>query len=105
VREVAHVAVDDAEQCDDGGLVSGNRIEIAHKPKTADRGLPPGFGPRQGRSVLKNIWLAQSTKNLIKNFARDVTTRIDVANHKSPVLKDHVGQVIERGIGQCCRIV
>jgi hypothetical protein len=28
-------------------------IEIAHKPKVADRGLPPGYGPRQGRSVLK----------------------------------------------------
>ena len=104
-RQVADVAVDHAKERNDGGLIRGDAVEIAHKPNAADRGLPPGYSPRQGRSVLKNIWLAQSTKNLIKNFARDVTTRIDVANHKSPVLKDHVGQVIERGIGQCCRIV
>ena len=44
-------------------------------------------------------------KNLIKNLAGNVTTRIGVPHNKWPVLKDHIGQVIERGIGQCCRIV
>src|ERR1700709_2158105 len=32
---VAHAAVDDAEQRDDGGLVGGDRVEIAHGSLTA----------------------------------------------------------------------
>jgi hypothetical protein len=51
------------------------------------------------------MWLVRLMKNLIKNFAGNVTTRIGVPHNKWPVLKDHVGQVIERGIGQCCGIV
>jgi hypothetical protein len=31
------------------------------------------------------------TKNLIKNFEGDVTSRIGVSHDKSPMLKDHVG--------------
>ena len=30
-RQVADVAVDDAEQRDDGGLVGGDAVEIAHR--------------------------------------------------------------------------
>ena len=104
-RQVADIAIDHTEEGDDRGLVGGDAVEVAHEPKAADRGVPPGYGPRRGRSVLTSIWLAQSTKNLIKNFARDVTTRIDVANNKSPVLKDHVRQLIWRDIGQRGRIV
>jgi hypothetical protein len=65
----------------------------------------PAYGPGKGRSNFKSRWLAQSMKNLIKNFAGDVTTRIDVPHNKSPVLKDHVGQLIERDIVQCDCIV
>ena len=39
-REVADVSVDDAKQRDDGGLVGGDRVEIAHRS---------GFGSRMAR--------------------------------------------------------
>jgi hypothetical protein len=53
-RQVADVVVHRAEQCDDGGLVGRDRIQIAHSPDP--RKTP--VGPRRGevRETVETYW-------------------------------------------------
>ena len=38
-RQIADIAVDHAEECDDRGLVCGDAVEIAHSPKQSDHSI------------------------------------------------------------------